>query len=147
MKEKYILSGLLILVIATLIYSSYGFFTNPADLADSNNKLTGSSFKTISSGSTDSGDVSIELTPQNIENRKLNVEIAANTHSVDLSQFDLKKITTLEHNGKIIKPISAPVLNGHHSSGMVVFDVEEEINSFTIKIKGIPKIEERIFKW
>lgn len=145
MKEKYMLYGSLILVILTLIYASYSFFTNPLDLETL--ETTGYNFKTITSGSTNPGDVSIELTPKNRENNKLNVEIAANTHSVDLSQFDLKERTTLEYKGKLIKPVTAPALNGHHSSGMVVFDLEEEVNSFTIMVKGVPKIEERIFKW
>src|SRR3989344_167273 len=95
-------------------------------LADSNSK---------SSGSTDEGDAQIELTPS-YNNGQLEVEIAINTHSVDLSQFDLKEITTLEYNGKVAKPVSAPALGGHHVNGKLVFKVDEDPDDFTIKIVG-----------
>ena len=146
--EDYVLYGLLVLVVIGLIFSFSGFFNNksggnPAVAATT----SGSGFKPINTGSTDSGDVSIELTPQKAANGQLKVSIAANTHSVDLSPFDLKKITTLEYNGKTVNPVSAPTLTGHHSNGEFIFGVEGDIEKFTIKIKGIPKVEERIFSW
>lgn len=104
-------------------------------------------FQSVLSGTTESGDVAIEITPQNIDNGKISFLISANTHSVDLSQFDLKKITFLEYDGNSITPIETPLLEGHHTSGLIVFNIEDNINSFKIKIKGIPKIEERIFSW
>lgn len=67
--------------------------------------------------------------------------------SVRLSQFDLKDITTLEYEGKIRKPIKSGRIGGHHSSGAIVFDAEEDISSFTIRIKGIPRVNERIYEW
>ena len=105
------------------------------------------SYKSVYTGTTDTGDVSISLRPIKIENNLLEMEISANTHSVDLSQFDLEKITTLEYNGKVTFPVSTAKLNGHHSSGTLTFKTDGKINSFTIKIKGIPKVEERIFEW
>ena len=60
-------------------------------------------FKTISTGSLDSGDASVDLTPRGMENGKFAVDFSINTHSVDLSQFDLMQITTLEYDGKTIK--------------------------------------------
>ena len=64
-------------------------------------------FKTIATGSTQTNDVLIGLTPARIENNRLEINFVANTHSVDLSQFDLMKITTLSYDNKQIKPISA----------------------------------------
>lgn len=104
-------------------------------------------FKTISSGSTQSGDVLIELTPHTFANGKLNIDFSANTHSVDLSQFDLMQITTLEYDGNVIKPVSAPSLSGHHNSGTLVFDTGKELKTFKIIIKDIPDVEERVFEW
>lgn len=101
--------------------------------------------ETKATGSTETGDVLIELTPRAIDNGKLEVDIAANTHSVDLAQFDLKEITTLSFNGKELKPISAPSLTGHHSSGTLVFNVGANIESYTITITNIPLIEIRTF--
>ncbi|MBI4439337.1 hypothetical protein HY638_00005, partial [Candidatus Woesearchaeota archaeon] len=91
------------------------------------------------------GDVQIDISVEGISEGKLRLNIAANTHSVDLSQFDLKQITTLEYGGKVIKPIEAPVLSGHHSSGTLVFEAPEGMDSAVVKIKGIPNVEERVF--
>jgi hypothetical protein len=155
-KEIVLLSGVLVLVVAGAVFGIVKFSKGGPVVSGSTNlneqeKNIGpevkESFESFSSGSTGAGDVSVELTPEEIERGKLKVDIAVNTHSVDLSQFDLKEITTLEYNGKLIKPETAPSLKGHHSFGTLVFGVGEKISSFTIKIRGIPKVEERIFEW
>jgi len=145
MKHDYILYGVLVLAIGTLFMTFGGF---PA----SQGKVTevSESYETIMTGTTGNGDVSVEITPLGIEGNQLKLEISANTHSVDLSQFNLKEISFLEYNGKSVNPVSAPSLKGHHASGTLVFDVDSSINDFKLTIKGIPKIEERIFeveKW
>ncbi len=151
--ENIVLYSILAFVIGILVFSFAGFFRgSPAASSGAKevvNIFEGSDngFQTISSGSTDSGDVSIELTPKGVEVGKLKVGIAVNTHSVDLSSFDLKKITTLDYGGKSLNPVSAPALGGHHVNGDLVFATEKDITSFVIKIKGIPKVEERIFSW
>ena len=144
--ENYVLYGLVILVVAALVYSFAGFFWTPQTKVASQ-ATNEAGFELKSSGTTSSGDVSIDLTPIEVGNDNLKVKISANTHSVDLSQFDLKEITTLEYNGKVIKPVSAPALSGHHNDGELVFNTKEKIDSFTIKIRGIPSVEERVFKW
>jgi|SRR3989338_6414745 len=103
--------------------------------------------RTVSTGSTQTGDVLIELTPKYIGSNKLAVDFSANTHSVDLTPFDLMMITALEHNGNVLKPESAPSLSGHHGSGTLVFDTGKELKTFKITIKGIPAVEERVFEW
>ena len=114
---------------------------------ENNNKNNNINFKTISTGSTQTNDVLIGLTPIRIENNRLEINFAANTHSVDLSQFDLMKITALIYDNKQIKLISAPALSGHHSSGELVFNIDKTPNNFKITIINIPNIEERIFEW
>jgi hypothetical protein len=105
------------------------------------------SFDTKSTGGTGSGDARVELTPQIKDGNKLIVHFSANTHSVRLGNFDLSKIATLEYEGKILKPIKAGRLGGHHSSGVIVFDVGKAISSFKIKLYGIPNVQERIYEW
>lgn len=152
---NYIMYALLVLVIIVLVLAFTGLSLDTPKKTANKPKIAsaphqnedGSGFKSIDSGSTGAGDVSIELTPLGVSNNQLKIEISTNTHSVSLGQFDLKEITTLEYNGKSIKPVSAPNLGGHHSSGELVFEVREEIDSFIIKIKGIPKVEERVFEW
>ena len=104
-------------------------------------------YETKSSGSLQTGDVLIEMTPVGIKNGKFEVQIVVNTHSEDLSQFDLMQITTLTYENKNIKPLSAPALNGHHSSGTIIFDIKQEINNFKITINNIPNMEKRVFEW
>lgn len=104
-------------------------------------------FDAIYSGSVDEGDVMVELTPVGMIDGKLRVDVGVNTHSVNLEQFDLAKITTLEYNGKSVTPESAPALGGHHSSGTLVFETGEPLSRFRITVEGIPKVDERIFEW
>ncbi len=104
-------------------------------------------FGIVYSGSVDEGDALIELTPVGTVGGKLRVDIGVNTHSVNLEQFDLTNITTLEYNGKILRPESAPALAGHHVSGTLVFGVGEPVSSFRITMRGIPNVEERVFEW
>ncbi len=109
-------------------------------------------FRTVATGSTDDGDVLIEIAPGQIRNGVLVADVSANTHSVDLSQFDLAKLSTLSYNGKILKPVSVPLLSGHHSSGEMVFDLGvavdgKTVEGFAITIKGIPAVDERVFEW
>jgi hypothetical protein len=150
MKTKnMILIGLLILVGSGLIFAAIGFPKGNLTTKESKTatKSGDTDYGPASTGSTSIGDVLVELTPLGVVNNRLEVAIAVNTHSVNLGKFDLKQITTLHYNDKSIKPVSTPRLGGHHSSGTLIFDVSEDVNSFTIKIKGIPKVEERIFKW
>ena len=155
----YILYGLLALVVIASVFALFyplrTYHATPRsgsadEVVITERQVPG--FKPAFTGSTEMGDVSIGLTPLDAKGDKLIVDFAANTHSVDLSQFDLKRITTLEYDGKVISPEFAPSLGGHHSKGRLVFDVKGELSKgelsgFTIRIIGIPKVEERVFEW
>lgn len=104
------------------------------------------SFGTQVTGSMASGDAVVELTPE-FDSNRLVVKFSVNTHSVSLGSFNLKDITILEYEGKTIKPLKASRIGGHHSSGTIVFDTGKDIRSFTIRIKGIPDVNERIYEW
>ena len=104
-------------------------------------------YETKSSGSLQTGDVVIEMTPIGIKNGKFEIGISANTHSVDLTQFDLMQQTVLEYSNKEAKPVSAPALNEHHSSGTLIFNLNQQPASFRIIINDIPTTEKRVFEW
>ncbi|NOY64703.1 MAG: hypothetical protein GXO97_04810 [Nitrospirae bacterium] len=110
-------------------------------------KSTDRRFGTRSSGSMNQGDVLIELTPKYIAPGKLIVKFAMNTHTVDLSRFNLKEITVLRYDSKEVKPTEANRLRGHHSFGLIVFDLDENPEKFSITITGIPKENTRTFLW
>ena len=134
LKNRYLL---LVLLMALLLLT--GCKTKQITTTESQ----GSKLLTKSSQST----VSIDLTPHKVSQGNLVVDISFNTHSVELSQFDLAQLIILEYNGKVIMPKSVPELQGHHSSGQLVFDVKQDIQNFKIIIKDIPDIEERDFEW
>ena len=110
----------------------------------SSNRLV---FKIQSTGSMEDGDALVDLKPKALKNGRLMVSLSANTHSVDLGQFDLTKITTLEYQGKVFKPAKASRIGGHHARSKIVFDIGEDITSFKIIIKGIPNVQERVYEW
>ncbi len=141
--EFFILAGLVGLGILALFLTGLDFFGN--NFLETENII--SNIQPIITGAPDSGGVSVELTPKGKINGNLVISASFNTHSIDLSQFNLKETTVLEYGGKKTKPISVPVLNGHHANGEFIFDVEKDISEFTIKITGIPNIKERTFRW
>src|SRR3989344_3153152 len=91
---------------------------------------------------TSGGEVVIDLTPNEYKYGKLYVGINVNTHTVDLEQFNLKQLTTLNYSGTSIRPEQAPELKGHHNSGVLVFNVGKEVKGFSIIIMGVPDINE-----
>ena len=80
--EKYILYGILVLIIIGSVFAFAGFSTKTSGNIAVDKNLADASetgFNSIDSGSTDDGDVSIELTPSML-NGKLIVSSAVNTH-------------------------------------------------------------------
>lgn len=127
-----------------------GAETTRENTAEKKAETTAEESTSITTGSTESGDVEITLTPEPIRDGQFIIKVSANTHSVDLSSFDLTEITTLEYEGRTVAPVSAPTLSGHHASGEIIFAVAEEITeytNYTIRINGIPKEEQRIYSW
>lgn len=104
-------------------------------------------FQTISTGAMGPGDAVLELSPEMEEDGRLIVRFAVNTHSVNLGEYDLRRITSLEYEGKVFAPSKADSLVGHHGFGKIVFDVGKQIQSFRITIRGLPAVEERVYEW
>ena len=104
-------------------------------------------YNPITTGTTSPGDVAIELKPTKITDTEIIISISANTHSVDLQQFNLNNITILKYNDEEVIPVEAMQMSGHHSSGLIKFEIDDKIDNFRIIIKGIPKMTERVFEW
>ena len=90
--------------------------------------------------------VTIDLEPHQFENGVLDIDISLNTHTTDMSLFDLKKQVKLVIDGKEYYPVSVPSLSGHHTSGTLRFELPNKPDKHKIIIIGIPDIEERIFE-
>ncbi|HLD18621.1 MAG TPA: hypothetical protein VJB90_01265 [Candidatus Nanoarchaeia archaeon] len=146
--------NVIVLVVAALILlawvSAILFFTltdKKADISNNAGSSKNEGFRSIVIGDTGQGNVEIGLQPIEVKPGMVKVKISANTHSVDLGQFDLKKIVVLKYGSKELKPVEASALSGHHASGFIVFQPTGELKSFTIILKGIPAIDQRKYEW
>lgn len=81
-------------------------------------------------------------------------DVAMNTHSVDLDQYDLGELAVLrDDTGNEYHPVSwdaAP--GGHHRSGTLTFPVPDSLSQgetkyVEIMIRDIADIEARVLKW
>jgi hypothetical protein len=91
--------------------------------------------------------------------KELQFRIALNTHSVDLSQFSMDKLTYLRTDkGKEYKALpgwDAPAEGSHHTTGTVRFAKEsngkpvigKDARYFEIVIRDLAGVKERVFKW
>lgn len=163
-KKWYVL--LTIIVSLTLIIVFLAFISGPALQDDSakrsikkplflqtegndlgKNVVDTSQSATRSTGDTSPGGVAIDLTLVQDKDGVIIMEIQANTHSVELSGYDLRRMTTLERAGKKYTPSSASSLSGHHAKGIITFDRVEGKGPVTVLITGIPQVMERVFSW
>src|SRR3989344_1032796 len=105
MKKKkqndYLFYIILFLVIITLLFlASFSFIKDITK-----NNYSDSKYKTVTIGTSEDGDVAIDITPLSFSNDEIEFKISANTHSIDLSKYSLKEIVTLQYESKTIKPI------------------------------------------
>ncbi|MEK6904403.1 MAG: hypothetical protein AABW87_02300 [Nanoarchaeota archaeon] len=96
---------------------------------------------------TSNGAVSIDLTPLGLNGNNMEFKMGVNTHTVDLSNYDLTNLAVLVYDGNSVKPTSAPRLSGHHVSGVIAFPADRNIKNFKVVVKGIPDVNERVFEW
>lgn len=152
-QEKILIMFMTVFIVMALAYlftkdTTFGVsITREAQAKESVFKSSEYTFNTKTTGSMESGDAIVALTPVLVDKNTLLVKFKINTHAVSLSRYDLKEITTLEFNEKVLKPVKASRIGGHHSSGTIVFDSLETIDSFTIRIIGIPRIQDRVYTW
>lgn len=109
--------------------------------------LSGTDVSLSSSESIPQGDVTIDVQLLSQENNQISFSIALNTHSVDLSQFDLQELVTLEYGGTVIEPLSVPRLSGHHASGTIRFTMPNEAKAVLVRVRGVPQEMEREFRF
>ena len=102
----------------------------------------------------DGGGVTIDVEWKGIENDSLVLKVSMNTHSVELDQYDLNKLTVLlDSNGLEYMPASwdsAP--GGHHREGVLRFPVPPALTQKTtsyikLVIRNIAGVDERVLRW
>ena len=130
---------LILLAGGVLVYGILSYVGSPL--------FTGTDVSLSASGSISEGDVTVDIQLLSKEDGQMSFSIVFNTHSVDLSQFDLQDLVTLEYGGNVLQPVSVPQLSGHHASGTVLFDVKEKADNFIVRVRGIPQEMEREFRF
>ncbi len=133
----------IILFLVIIIALFLAFFPFIKDIT----KDSDSKYKIITTGTLEYGDVAIEIIPLGFNNEIFEFKLSANTHSVDLSKYNLKEIITLQYEGKTIKPIEAVKMSGHHSSGSITFEINHEPKEFKLIITSMSLLQERIYEW
>jgi hypothetical protein len=93
------------------------------------------------------GSVKMELEPYSFENGVFRVKFYANTHTVNLGNYDMMELMHLEYEDVGYKPVSADKMRGHHSGGVIEFRVPEVPDHFRIFVRGLPNMENRVFEW
>ena len=93
------------------------------------------------------GDISLRLTPRVSTPGRLTIDVAADTHSGDLAEVNLRGAMALRVNGQVYRPIEASSLAGHHAEGSVTFALPDVPDHFTITIAGVRNMDELRFEW
>lgn len=100
------------------------------------------------------GAVTIDLRWLGEKSNSLVFDVAMNTHSVDLDQYDLGKLAVLRDDAaKEYRPVSwksAP--GGHHRSGTLSFPIPDSLTNKTtrfveIVIEDVAGIQKRVLRW
>jgi hypothetical protein len=90
---------------------------------------------------------------------KLAVQVKLDTHAVDLDPYQLEKLALLrDAQGREVQALGleSPCGSGHHREGVLTFPgtdasgkllLSPEAKSLTLILRGIGRVQERIFRW
>ncbi len=158
-KETIIGLGILTVAVGALIFAVSGFWISevetlePAIVTTPQQNLNTKGNEEAQSAvpstvRTNAGEVSVDIEPDKYDTGKFYLKLSVNTHTVNtLNEYDLRKIARLKYKGKEYVPIEATPLQGHHSTGTVVFEINEEPKDFSIEITDLYDKGVRTFKW
>jgi hypothetical protein len=86
-------------------------------------------------------------------------QVKMETHTVELGQYKLEKLSTLKNDkGEVVKPLrwEAPAKGGHHVSATLIFPtatsggkplIGSDTKYIEMIVKNIGGIEEKVFRW
>ncbi len=100
------------------------------------------------------GDVTIDVEWIKSEGGSIIFDVAINTHSVDVDQYDLGELAVLrDDTGNEYHPVSwDSALGGHHRQGTLIFPLPDSVSQGKSKyvemvIRDVAGIKERVLKW
>jgi hypothetical protein len=93
----------------------------------------------------------VYLTPEKSPEKGVAFKLTLSTHSVDLDQYNIQKLSFVRVDGGVSLPSLkwVPAGAGHHLQGTLRFAEELPAGNHRIEliVKGIDGVKERIFKW
>ena len=153
----YILSAIFLLGIGLAIVASRTYFgsnepavnTTQSQASESNTgpRLGSKDLPSFITGNMEPGDIRFELRPEGSDEKRFVLRYFANSHDLGLEDFNLMEIVALETELGTFWPASVTPMKGHHSSGLITFDIETPESTFTVKVTGLPKKLDRSYKW
>jgi len=77
------------------------------------------------------------------------LHVTMNTHSVNLSEYDLAKLSTLEAGGDPEPAIESVTISDdqHHAEAVLVFSRPAETTTATLTVRDIGGVPERTLRW
>jgi hypothetical protein len=93
------------------------------------------------------GNIRFELRPEGSNEKRFVLRYFANSHDLGLKDYDLMEIVAIETESGVFRPASATPMKGHHSSGLIMLDIEPPKGTFTVNVTGLPKKLDRSYKW
>jgi len=75
--------------------------------------------------------------------------VAMNTHSVDLSGYDLVQLSELRAGGRRLAPLRwvATSESGHHRSGALIFPEVDRAAGLEVRMMTVAGVPVRLFRW
>ncbi len=102
----------------------------------------------------DQGAVKVSATylmPKEEEGHNVSFQLTLDTHSVNLSEYDLEKISFIQFDEK--EPVAGGVWastgSGHHFKGIITFNrqIPSGTQKIRLLIRGMDNVKERVLEW
>lgn len=150
-----VLAITIIMAAVIVVGCSPGFV--PQQKEDTSSPSSGSSANGPTNGlvqSNTGGAVTIDMEWIKAEDGSLIFNVAMNTHSVGLDQYDLGELTILRDDaGNEYHPVSWDSAPGeHHRNGTLTFPLPDSVSQgkakyIEVMIRDVADIKERVLKW
>jgi hypothetical protein len=91
------------------------------------------------------------IVPKDGEGNNVSFQLTLDTHSVNLGEYDLEKISFIQFDEK--EPVSGGVWDftgsGHHFKGIITFNgqIPPGTQKVRLLIRGVANVKERVLEW
>lgn len=157
MNRSFVFAAIFLLIFAVVLGALWFFQGNKTV-----DKKSGPDGLTKTSGSTEPGKAQVNVTLATKENQSeigaapYNLDkqyvfyVEANTHTINITDTDMKKASVLIADGKTIKTTRWTKIMenvGHHLNGFLIFDKKRDAKKLTLTIKEFGGVPKRTFAW